>query len=298
MNRFFLRLFKAIDAAGEWHDRQKGDSFALYGLVFTLFVVCIVLGLFTYVSIAGFPRLGTRFFTGFASRIPEQAGILPALLGTLWVMGLVLIISFPLGVAAGIHLEQYVGEKRLSRLLEVNITNLAGVPSIVYGLLGLQFFVRGLALGESILAASLTLSMMVLPLVIVATREALRMVPNSVRDAAYALGATKWQTIWYHALPLAFPGIVSGVLLAVTRAIGEAAPLLVIGAVAFVPFVPASIFDYFTVLPVQIFFWATKPQNSFLINASAAILVLLAITLLLNLLAVRIRERWHKRIES
>jgi phosphate transport system permease protein len=298
MNRVFLRLFKAIDAAGDWYDRQRGEGFAVYGLVFTLFVVAIVLGLFAYVSIAGFPRLGTRFFTGFASRIPEQAGILPAFLGSLWVMGLVFLISFPLGVAAGIHLEQYVGQKRLARLLEVNITNLAGIPSIVYGLLGLQFFVRGLALGESILAASLTLSMMVLPLVIVATREAMRMVPASVTEAAYALGATKWQTIWHHALPIAFPGIISGVLLAVTRAIGEAAPLLVIGAVAFVPFVPASVFDYFTVLPVQIFFWATKPQSSFLINASAAILVLLGLTLLLNLLAVRIRERWHKRIES
>lgn len=298
MNRVFLRLFKAIDAAEDWHDRQKGEGFAIYGLLFTLFVVAIVLGLFTYVSIAGFPRLGTRFFTGFASRIPEQAGILPAFLGSLWVMGLVFLISFPIGVAAGIHLENYISEKRLSRLLEVNITNLAGIPSIVYGLLGLQFFVRGLALGESILAASLTLSMMVLPLVIVATREAMRMVPKSIIEAAYALGATKWQAIWYHALPLAFPGIISGVLLAITRAIGEAAPLLVIGAVAFVPFVPVSVFDYFTVLPVQIFFWATKPQSSFLINASAAILVLLALTLLLNLLAVRIRERWHKRIES
>lgn len=298
MNRQFIRLFEAFDRLGDWYDRQKGESFAIYGLVFTLFVVAIVLGLFIYVSVAGFPRLGTRFFSGYASRIPEQAGILPALVGSLWVLGLVFLISFPLGLAAGIHLEKYVTNTRWARLLEVNITNLAGIPSVIYGLLGLQFFVRGLGLGESVLAASLTLSLMVLPLVIVSTREALRMVPQSVNEAAYALGATKWQTIWHHALPIAFPGIVSGVLLAISRAIGEAAPLLVIGAVAFVPFSPASIFDYFTVLPVQVFFWATKPQTSFLINASAAILVLLSLTLLLNLLAVRIRERWHKRIES
>lgn len=298
MNPRLIRLFEAFDRLVEWYDRQRGDSFAIYGLVFTLFVVTIVLGLFTYVSIAGFPRLGTRFFSTYASRIPEQAGILPALVGSLWVLALVFLISFPLGLAAGIQLEKYVTNGKLARLLEVNITNLAGIPSVIYGLLGLQFFVRGMALGESILAASLTLSLMVLPLVIVATREALRMVPASVNEAAYALGATKWQTIWYHNLPLAFPGIVSGVLLAISRAIGEAAPLLVIGAVAFVPFSPTSIFDYFTVLPVQIFFWATKPQASFLINASAAILVLLSLTLLLNLLAVRMRERWHKRIEN
>jgi phosphate transport system permease protein len=288
-------LFERLDA---WYDRQRRGGFALYGLIFTLLVVVLVLGLFIFVSISGFPRLGVEFFTGYASRIPEQAGIWPALLGTWWVLVLVFTMSFPIGVAAGIQLEMYARRGRTSRLIEINITNLAGVPSVIYGLLGLQFFVRGLNLGESILAASLTLSMMVLPLVIVSTREALRMVPRTVLEAAYALGATKWQTIWFHALPLAFPGIISGALLAVTRAIGEAAPLLVIGAVAFVPFSPESIFDYFTVLPVQIFFWATKPQSSFLINASAAILVLLSLTLFLNLLAVRIRERWHKRIES
>ncbi|MFN3529702.1 MAG: phosphate ABC transporter permease PstA [Bacteroidia bacterium] len=298
MKTSFGNLFLLFERIENWYDNRRKSGFAVYGLLFTILVVAIVLGLFVYVSISGYPRLGKLFFTTYASRIPEQAGIFPAFIGTIWVLVLVFILSFPIGLFAGIHLEHYVKGGRFSRLLEINITNLAGIPSVIYGLLGLQFFVRGMSLGESILAASLTLSLMALPLVIVATREALRMVPASVLEASYALGATKWQSIWYHALPIAFPGIVSGVLLAITRAIGEAAPLLVIGAVAFVPFAPESVFDYFTVLPVQIFFWATKPQSSFLINASAAILVLLCLTLLLNLLAVRIRERWHKRIES
>ena len=291
-------IFTLIEQLENWVERQRKGSFAVYGLIFTLLVVASVLTLFLYVSFAGYPRLDREFFTGYASRVPEQAGILPAFLGTLWVLFLVAVISFPLGVAAGIHLEKYVQNDRLSRFLEVNIMNLAGIPSVVYGLLGLQFFVRSMGLGESILAASLTLSLMVLPLVIISTREALRMVPQMHIEAAYAMGASKRQTIWLQALPQALPGIVSGTLLAVSRAIGEAAPLLVIGALAFVPFAPISIFDYFTVLPVQIFFWLSKPQNSFLVNASAAILVLLSITLFLNLLAVGIRERWHKRLKS
>ncbi|MDP2188690.1 MAG: phosphate ABC transporter permease PstA [Sphingobacteriaceae bacterium] len=294
----FTNIFTLIEAFESWIDKQRKGSFAVYGLIFTLLVLSMVLALFLYVSLAGYPRLDRDFFTGYASRIPEQAGILPAFLGTLWVLFMVAIVSFPLGVAAGIHLEKYVTNDRFSRFLEVNIMNLAGIPSVVYGLLGLQFFVRSMGLGESILAASLTLSLMVLPLVIISTREALRMVPHTHLEAAYALGATKWQTIWLQALPQALPGIVSGTLLAVSRAIGEAAPLLVIGALAFVPFAPVSVLDYFTVLPVQVFFWLSKPQNSFLVNASAAILVLLSITLLLNLLAVGIRERWHKRIQS
>ncbi len=287
-------LFERFDA---WSDRIRKSGFAIYGLIFTLIVILFIVGLFAYITFVGLPRLNVGFFTGYASSAPEKAGILPAFLGTLWVMGLVLFISFPIGVAAGIYLELYQKPGRWSRLLEVNITNLAGIPSVIYGLLGLQFFVREMGLGESILAASLTLCLLILPLVIVSTREALRMVPYTITEAAYALGATRLQVIWFHVLPLSFPGIVSGALLGVSRAIGEASPLLVLGAVAFVPFNPGSLFDYFTVLPVQIFFWATKPQAAFLVNASAAILVLLVLTLLLNLIAMRLRERWHKRIE-
>ncbi len=294
----FGNLFTLFERFDSWVDRVRRGGFAIYGLIFTVGVVLFILGLFAYITFAGLPRLNMGFFTGYASRLPEQAGILPAFLGTLWVMGLVLLISFPVGVAAGIYLELYQKPGRWSRLLEVNITNLAGIPSVIYGLLGLQFFVREMALGESILAASLTLCLLILPLVIVSTRESLRMVPAGITEAAYALGATRWQAIWFHVLPLSFPGIVSGALLGVSRAIGEASPLLVLGAVAFVPFSPGSVFDFFTVLPVQIFFWATKPQAAFLVNASAAILVLLVLTLLLNLIAMRLRERWHKRIEA
>lgn len=296
--RNFGNLFVLFERFDAWMDKMRRGGFAVYGLLFTISVVLFIIGLFVYITFAGFPRLNAGFFSGYAGRIPEEAGILPAFTGTLWVMGLVLLLSFPVGVAAGIYLELYQKPGRWSRLMEVNITNLAGIPSVIYGLLGLQFFVRDMELGESILAAGLTLSLLILPLVIVSTREAVRMVPSTVAEAAYALGATRFQTILYHLLPLAFPGIVSGVLLGLSRAIGEASPLLVLGAVAFVPFSPSSIFDYFTVLPVQIFFWATKPQAAFLVNASAAILVLLVLTLILNLLAMRLRERWHKRIES
>lgn len=293
----FGKLFRFFETFDQRIDQLKRTGFALYGLLFTLLVIVFVVGLFVYIAVVGLPRFDWGFFTTYASRTPEKAGILPALLGTFWVMGLVLLISFPVGVAAGIYLEMYQKKGRLSRLLEVNITNLAGIPSVIYGLLGLQFFVREMALGESILAASLTLSLLILPLMIVSTREALRMVPGNIVEAAYALGATRWQAIRYHLLPISMPGIVSGALLGISRAIGEASPLLVLGAVAFVPFSPASLFDYFTVLPVQIFFWATKPQAAFLVNASAAILVLLLLTLFLNLLAMRLRERWQKRLE-
>jgi phosphate transport system permease protein len=206
------------------------------------------------------------------------------------------IIAFPLGVSAGIYLQEYAKNNWLSRFLELNIANLAGVPSIIYGLLGLEIFVRGMNLGSSVLAGALTLSLLILPIIIVATREALRAVPYSIREASYAMGASKWQTTSLQTLPAAFGGILTGVILSLSRAIGETAPLIVIGALTYVPFVPTSPTDSFTVLPIQIFNWVSRPQAGFFVNAAAAIIVLLTLTFLLNGIAIYLRNKWQKKV--
>jgi phosphate transport system permease protein len=244
----------------------------------------------------GLGRIDGDFLTSLPSRRASRAGILTAWTGTLWMLILTALIAIPLGVAAGIYLEEYGKKNRLARIVEVNIANLAGVPSIIYGLLGLELFVRVMRMGSSLLAGACTLSLLILPVIIVATREAIKAVPNALREASYGMGATRWQTIWYQVLPAASGGILTGVILALSRAIGETAPLIVIGALAYVPFVARSPLDEFTVLPMQIFNWISRPQEAFLVNGAAAIIILLAITFCMNGIAVYLRNRWQKKI--
>jgi phosphate transport system permease protein len=235
------------------------------------------------------------FITSFSSRRASQAGIWHALTGSIFVIVVTALIAVPIGVAAAIYLEEYGGRSLLARLIELNITNLAAVPSIIYGLLGLGLFVRMMAMGRSVLAGACTLAILVLPVVILSTREALRAVPKTLREGSYALGATKWQTIWHQVLPVAAPGIMTGLILALSRAIGETAPLITIGAVTFVTFAPDSIWSPFTVLPIQIFNWVSRPQVEFHANAAAGILVLVALLLSMNALAIWLRDRYQKR---
>jgi len=274
---------------------------ALFGLLAFLAIfaslVTLVALLFDVV-VRGGSSVDLQFFTSSPSRIPAKAGILPALVGTLWVTTLVAVMTFPIGVAAAIYLEEYAGRGRWSRLLRINISNLAGVPSIVYGIFGLALFVRLLGLGRTVFAAALTLSLLILPVVIISSMEAIRAVPPSQREAAYALGATRWQMVRRALLPAAAPGILTGIVLAVGRAVGETAPLILIGAVTFVTFVPVNPFeDKYTVLPIQIFNWAGRPQASFQEISAAAILVLLVLMFLLNLVAIILRARLSRTIQ-
>lgn len=246
--------------------------------------------------IDGAGRLSWQFLTSFPSRRPESAGILSALVGTTYMMLLTASIALPLGVGAAVYLEEYAKKHWFSKLVEVNISNLAGVPSVLYGLLGLELFSRAFGLGRSLLAGALTMALLVLPIVIIASREALRTVPPSLREASYALGASRWQTVWYQVLPVAIPGILTGSILAFSRAIGEAAPLITMGALTYIAFLPESIMDSFTVLPIQIFNWVSRPQKGFLTNAAAGILVLLAVLLALNATAVFLRQRTQKKL--
>jgi phosphate transport system permease protein len=243
----------------------------------------------------GAGRLSAEFLSSFPSRRPEDAGIKAALWGSLWMIGLTAAIAFPLGVGAAIYLEEYAASTWVNRLIEVNIANLAGVPSIVYGLLGLELFVRVLAFGRSVLAGAATMALLVLPIVIIASREAIRAVPSSIREASYALGATRWQTTRHHVLPSAMAGILTGTILALSRAIGETAPLIMIGALTFIAFVPEGVLDPFTALPIQIFNWVSRPQAGFHANAAAGILVLLVVLLAMNATAIVLRNRFARR---
>jgi phosphate transport system permease protein len=267
--------------------------------VVALAVLCVALAalaaLIIDVARDGAARLSWDFLRGFPSRRASQAGIWHALTGSVFVILVTTVLSVPLGVGAAIYLEEYGTRSRMARLIEINITNLAAVPSIIYGLLGLGLFVRMLGLGRSVLSGGATLALLVLPVVILSTREALRAVPKSIREGSYALGATKWQTIWYQVLPVAMPGILTGLILALSRAIGETAPLITIGAVTFVTFAPQSIWSSFTVLPIQIFNWVSRPQVEFQANAAAAILVLLVLLLTMNAAAIWLRDRYQKK---
>jgi phosphate transport system permease protein len=240
-------------------------------------------------------RLGWDFLTSYPSRKAAQAGILPGLVGSLYLIGLTAAIALPLGVGAAVYLEEYGKRGWLNRLIEVNIANLAGVPSIIYGLLGLELFVRTVGMGRSLLAGACTMALLILPIVIMASREALRTVPDSLREGAYALGATHWQVVRQVVLPLAFPGILTGSILAISRAIGEAAPLIVVGALTYIAFLPTGVDSPFTVLPIQIFNWVSRPQEEFLVNAAAGIVVMMVTLLLLNGLAIYLRNRLQKR---
>lgn len=265
------------------------------GLIVTVLGLAVLAVLLVDVAIDGLGRLSWQFLTSFPSRRPEAAGIYSALVGSVFVIGLTALIAIPIGIGAAIYLEEYAKRSRWSRVIEINIANLAGVPSIIYGLLGLALFVRALSFGRSVLAGAATLALLVLPVVILATREALRAVSPSLREASYALGATKWQTIWHQVLPVAVPGILTGLILALSRAVGETAPLIMIGALTYVPFAPDGIWSPFTVLPIQIFNWVSRPQAEFLRNAAGGIIVLLGLLLLMNGLAAWIRDRAQVR---
>jgi phosphate transport system permease protein len=243
----------------------------------------------------GLGRLDWDFLTSFPSRKATDAGILPAVVGSLWLVGLSALFALPLGLGAAIYLEEYGKRGRLADLIEVNIANLAGVPSIIYGLLGLGLFVRALGMGRSLLAGALTMALLVLPVVVLSAREALRTVPATLREGAYALGATRWQAIYRVVLPQALPGVLTGSILAISRAMGETAPLIVVGALTYVSFLPDGPGSPFTALPIQIFNWVSRPQPEFLVNAAAGIVVLLATLLALNGAAIALRNRMEKR---
>lgn len=266
----------------------------LAGLLCTYIALGVLAVLIVDVFLDALPKLNIKFITSYPSRYPEHAGILPALVGSIWVGILTAAISFPLGVLTAIYLEEYAPKNILTEILEINIANLAGVPSIIYGLLGLEIFVRLMGLGKSILAGSLTLALLVMPIIVISSREAIRTVPNSIREASLALGATKWQTVFYQVVPAAMPGILTGTILALSRALGETAPLITIGALTFIAFLPDSVLDPFTVLPIQIFNWVSRPQHEFAVNAAAGIVILLSLVLSLNLLAIYLRARYSK----
>ena len=279
--------------------RRKWTGRAFHGLC--LLSVCIALGmlavLLIYLLQQGVTGIDWSFLTSFASRHPDKAGIKAAMLGSIYVVLVAGVVSFTLGVATALFLEEYATRSRFSKIAKINIANLAGVPSIVYGILGLQIFVHSMHLGSSVLAGGFTLALLVLPIVIVAASEAVRAVPPSLREGSYALGATRWQVIWHMVIPQAFPGILTGVILAVSRAIGETAPLIAMGALTFVPFTPDSPLSRFTVLPIQIFNWTSRPQEGFRETAAAGIIVLLVILLVMNAGAVILRNRFQNKWE-
>lgn len=243
----------------------------------------------------GVPRLSLDFLSGLPSRFAERAGARPAIFGSLWLISICTLFSVPVGMGAALYLEEYAKPGRLSRLIEVNIANLAGVPSIIYGLLGLAIFVRMFGLGRSVLAGGLTLGLLVLPVIVIAGRESIRAVPPSTREASLALGATRWQTVSRAILPAAIPGFMTGIILAISRALGETAPLITMGALTYVTFIPTKLTDRFTALPIQIYNWTGRPQEAFRDTAAAGIVVLLVVLLAMNAVAIIIRGRWTRR---
>lgn len=290
--------------------RVRDMAFDVLGLIVMLVLLFLLGALFVTLVMDGWERLGSDFFQGYPSRRAASAGILPAWIGSLLVMLVTAAAAVPVGVAAGVWLEEYAPKNWFTEIVEINVNNLAGVPSIIYGLLGLGLLVHGLRLGQSIAAAGLTLAMMILPVVVVATREAIRAVPQTIREAAYGLGATPWQVTRDHVLPYSLAGILTGVIIGLSRAIGETAPLITIGAVAFIAFLPTSPlqsgfpfinFEWlstpFTVMPIQMFNWVSRPDPAFQQTAAAAGVVLVALTLMMNGTAIFLRYRARKRIK-
>ena len=293
-------------------NKRLDGLFKVLGILTTVFGMLVLLALFIDVFLDGASRLSLGFFTSFPSRKPEAAGILSAWVGTLWIMAVTAFIAIPLGIGSAIYLEEYAPKNRLTALIEISIANLAGVPSVIFGLLGLGLFVRWFNLDRSVLAGGLTLAILVLPVIILSAREALRAIPFSIREASYAVGATKWQTVYFQVLPAALGNIMTGVILAMSRAVGETAPLITIGALTYIAFLPQppvifsggfpfmrfslqGLFEPFTALPIQIFNWVSRPQKGFSVNASAGIIVLLVITLAMNSIAVILRYRQRKK---
>ncbi len=290
--------------------RKVMDQLFVLAGVAILFAALLALAvLFADLVHQGAPRFGWDFFTNFPSRKAAQAGILSAWVGTSLVMLVTVTVAMPLGVAAAIYLEEYAPKNWLTAVIEINVTNLAGVPSIIYGLLALGLFVYQFDLGQSIVSAGLTLALLILPIVIVATREALRAVPRAIREAAFALGATKWEVTAHHVLPYSTGGILTGMIIGLSRAIGETAPIITIGALAFIAFLPTPplgaefpyvnftwLSDPFTVMPIQMFNWVSRPDRAFQVNAAAAGAILLGLTLLMNGVAIFVRYRYRKKI--
>ncbi|MBI4839014.1 MAG: phosphate ABC transporter permease PstA [Nitrospirae bacterium] len=285
-------------------------AFWTAGFFSTLVGLALLFTLMADLFMDGYPRLSYKFLTSFPSRFPEEAGILSAWVGTFLLMIVTALSAIPLGIAAGIYLEEYAKKNWLTDIIEINIANLAGVPSIIYGLLALGLFVYFFKFGESVLTGGLALALLILPMVIIATREAIRAIPNSIREASYALGSTKWQTVWWHIIPYSTGGILTGIIIGLSRAIGETAPIITVGALTFIAFLPSSpvspefpfvsfkwLLDPFTVMPIQIFNWVSRPQPEFHVNAAAAGIVLMAMTLLMNAVAIYIRHKYRKRIK-
>jgi len=305
----------ATPSAGELEKRVEGNKtrdklFAIVGLIATFIGMLTLAALLFDLASSGLARIKPHFFTSFPSRFPAQAGILSAWVGTTLVMIVTAVSAIPIGVGAGVYLEEYAPKNWFTALIEINIANLAGVPSIVYGLMALGLFVYQFNFGQSILSAGLTLALLILPIVIVATREAIRAIPASMREAAYALGATKWQTTSDHVLPYSMGGILTGVIIGLSRAIGETAPLITIGALTFIAFLPDApfkaefpfiSFDWlwspYSVMPIQMFNWVSRPQAEFHLNAAATGLILMAMTLAMNAVAIYFRYRFRKRIK-
>jgi phosphate transport system permease protein len=287
----------AAEATGYHRRRARlSQAFSVLCLAATALCVLILVLLLVEILWQGIPLLNRKFLVSFPSRFPEKSGIAPALVSSLWLIALTGLFTVPIGVGAALYLEEYAPPSRWRKLVQLNISNLAGVPSIVYGILGLGLFVRVLALQRSLLAGALTLTLVVLPIVILAAQESLRAVPDSIRRASFALGATRWQTIWYQVLPAALPGIMTGVILAMSRALGEAAPLVAIGAATYITFIPVSPIDEFSALPMQIFYWARRPEADFHYVAAAGIIVLLTVLILMNATAVYVRYHYGKKV--
>ena len=272
--------------------------FAVLVVTATMIGLVVLAVLLVDVARDGLPRLSWDFITSFSSVTPENSGIYPALIGSLWLLGLTALFSVPLGIGAAIYLEEYAPDTWLTRLVEVNISNLAGVPSIIYGLLGLGIFVNLLGPitgGQSLISGALTLSLLILPVIIIATREALRAIPDSVREGGFALGATRWEVIRSHLLPMALPGALTGTILALSRAIGETAPLVVVGAATYITFAPEGPTSGYSALPIQIYSWVSQPQEGFQIAAAAGIVVLMVVLLLTNSVAIWLRNRYQRQ---
>ena len=291
-----MRYIEQQTVVKRMNGRLIANSIFKYIFLAATLIALLALVILLYrIVTKGAGHLSIDFLTNFASRFPEQAGIKAALIGSLWLMMVVAPTSIILGVGSAIYLEEYAKQNRITTFIRMNISNLAGVPSVVFGLLGLTIFVRALALGNSVLAAGFTMSLLILPVIVVASQEAIRSVPGELRDASYGMGATKWQTIVKIILPAAIPGILTGSILALSRAIGETAPLIVIGIPVIIQFLPAGVMDTFTALPMQIYDWSSRPQQEFQTVAAAGIIVLMAVLLFMNSIAVIIRNKFDKR---
>lgn len=285
----------ALDHRRSNSSKFSEAAFQLTALFLITVSLILVLTLIIDVAVTGIPRLSWDFLTSFPSRFAHKAGVYSALVGSIYLMLLTGLFSVPIGVGAAIYLEEYAKKNKFTRFIELNIANLAGVPSVIYGILGLQLFVRYAGFDRSLIAGALTMSLLIMPVIVISAREAIRSVPRSIREAALALGATKSQIIFSQVVPIALPGILTGCILAFSRAIGEAAPLVTLGALTYIPFLPDSLFSPFTVLPIQAFNWISRPQEAFHANAAGAIMILLFVLLVLNSLAILLRIKFQRR---